>query len=80
MRNEVDDKRLLQQVNQRLMRTGTGGKTRVAAVVRKGDVTLSGVLQYEIQRKNFVRACSSVAGVRRVIDQMQLEPKKPKGQ
>jgi osmotically-inducible protein OsmY len=80
MANEVNDKSLLQKVNQRLGRAGSGGKNRIVATVRRGDVTLSGVLQYEIQRRNVVRAASSVAGVRRVIDQMKVEPKKPKGQ
>ncbi len=80
MMNEVNDKSLLQKVNQRLMRTGTGGKTRVTAAVRRGDVTLTGTLQFEMQRRSIMRAASSVPGVRRVIDQMTLEVKKPKGE
>jgi osmotically-inducible protein OsmY len=80
MFNETNDKTLLQQVNKRLARSGTGGKTRVTASVRRGDVTLSGTLQYEMQRKTLTRAASSVAGVRRVVDQMILEKPKPKGQ
>ena len=67
-------------MNQRLQRVGTGGKTRVTAAVRRGDVTLSGTLQYEMQRRNYVRAVTSVSGVRRVVDQMQVEKPKPKGQ
>jgi osmotically-inducible protein OsmY len=80
MMNETNDRSLLQKVNQRLARTASGGKTRVSAAVRKGDVTLSGTLQYEIQRRNFVRAVTSVPGVRRVVDQMQVAASKPKGQ
>ncbi|MBW3595997.1 MAG: BON domain-containing protein [Planctomycetes bacterium] len=79
MMNGTNDKSLLQKVNQRLSRTGTGGKTRVVATVRRGDVTLSGTLQYEIQRKNLLRAATSVQGVRRVVDQMTVEKPKPKG-
>jgi osmotically-inducible protein OsmY len=79
MLNESNDKGLLQKVNQRLARTASGGRTRVTATIRKGDVTLTGTLQYEIQRKNYVRAASSTPGVRRVIDQMTVEAKKPKG-
>ena len=80
MMNQTDDRVLLQKVNQRLQRTGTGGKTRVTASVRKGDVTLTGTLQYEIQRRNFLRAATSTPGVRRVIDQMVVQASKPKGQ
>lgn len=80
MFNETNDKSLLQQVNKRLARTGTGGKTRVTATVRRGDVTLNGILQYEIQRKTLIRAATSVGGVRRVVDQMTVEKPKPKGQ
>jgi osmotically-inducible protein OsmY len=79
MLNQSNDKSLLQKVNQRLQRTASGGSTRVTATVSKGDVTLRGALQYEIQRKNFVRAATSTPGVRRVIDQMTVEAKKPKG-
>jgi len=80
MRTGADDKTLLKQVNQRLMRAGTGGgKSRIAAAISRGDVTLTGMLQYEMQRRTAVRAASSVSGVRRVIDQMKVEPKKPKG-
>ena len=80
MFNETNDKTLLQQVNKRLMRTGTGGTTRVTASVRRGDVTLTGTLQYEIQRKTLIRAATSVGGVRRVVDQMVIVKPKPKGQ
>jgi osmotically-inducible protein OsmY len=79
MKNGADDKTLLKQVNQRLMRVGTGGKTRVTATVSRGDVTLSGVIQHEMQRRTLVRAAASAPGIRRVIDQLKLEVQKPKG-
>lgn len=74
--NEVPDKTLLKQVNQKLSRTGAGGQCRVSAAVGKGTVTLSGVLQYEAQRRPIVKTVSAVAGVRRVVDQMKFEPRK----
>jgi osmotically-inducible protein OsmY len=74
--NEVPDKTLLKQVNQKLSRTGTGGQCRVSAVASKGTVTLSGILQYEAQRRPIVKAVTTVAGVRRVVDQMKFEPRK----
>ncbi len=71
----VTDKVLLQKVNQRLQRMG-GAQGHVNASVRSGDVTLTGTLQYEIQRHPIVKAANSVGGVRRVIDQLQIEQKK----
>jgi osmotically-inducible protein OsmY len=75
-RNEVSDKSLLMQVNQRLMRSGAGSQGKVSATVRSGDVTLTGTLRYEHERSSFLRTASSINGVRRVIDQMQIETKK----
>jgi osmotically-inducible protein OsmY len=76
LRNAVPDKTLLQNVSQRLMRLGGSSHNRCTAVVIGGDVTLSGMLQYEMQRKPLIRAATSVAGVRRVIDQLQVSPPK----
>ena len=75
-RNEVPDKALLKTVNRRLDRTGTGSQSKVTASVQRGTVTLTGKLQYENQRAPIVKAISSVAGVRQVIDQLQSPPKK----
>ena len=75
-RNEVPDKALLKTVNRRLDRTGTGSQSKVTASVQRGTVTLTGKLQYENQRTPIVKAISSVAGVRQVLDQLQSPPKK----
>ena len=75
-RNEVPDKALLQTVNRRLDRTGTGSQTRLSASVQQGTVTLSGTLQYESQRVPIVKAVSNIAGVHRVVDQLRLGPKR----
>lgn len=69
---KVPDKAILKSVNDKLSRAGGGSNTKVTATVRQGDVTLSGVLQYEMQRQPLVRAATSVPGVRRVIDQLQV--------
>jgi osmotically-inducible protein OsmY len=76
LNSNVSDKTLQQQVNQKLSRTGTGGQSRVSSSVAKGTVTLAGSLQYEAQRRPIVKAVSSVAGVKRVVDQMRFEPRK----
>ena len=75
---EVSDKSILQKVNQRLMTTGTGSQRGITAAVSNGTVTLSGGIQYEHQRRGVVRAASSVTGVRRVVDQVQVVPKESK--
>jgi len=69
----VPDKTIVQQINQRLARAGLGSGSRVTVTVRSGQVTLSGTLQYEIQRRPTLRAVGGVEGVRGVADQMQVK-------
>ena len=76
LKSDVPDKALLQKVNQRLSRMGSGSQTRIMANVCRGEVTLSGSLQYAQQRRPLISAVNSVAGIRRVIDQMQEKPPK----
>ncbi|HEY2826701.1 MAG TPA: BON domain-containing protein [Pirellulales bacterium] len=73
-RNEVSDKELSKTVNSRLARAGANSK--IVALVNRGAVTLSGNLQYAAQRIPIVNTASRVAGVRQVIDQMQVVAKK----
>jgi hypothetical protein len=56
------------------MRAGGGSQTRITASISQGTVTLTGTLQYAIQRTPLVKAVSQIAGVRRVIDQLKLVP------
>jgi len=70
----IMDKSVLQKVNQRLSRLG-GAQSKITATVRGGDVTLAGTLQYEMQRASIVKTATSVAGVRRVIDQLKVKPR-----
>jgi osmotically-inducible protein OsmY len=77
-KNEIPDRTLLQKVNQRLGRMGSGSQTRVTATVCRGEVTLSGTIQYAMQRNPLVSAVTSVAGIRRVIDRLQEPPQKKK--
>jgi osmotically-inducible protein OsmY len=71
-KNSISDKDLLRTVNQRLTRAGSASQTRVIAAVRQGNVTLTGNLQYPYQRDPIVKTIERIAGVRRVIDQLQL--------
>jgi hypothetical protein len=72
-RNDVSDRDLIKAVNSRLTRAGGG--SHVKAMVNRGVVTLTGKLQYSAQRIPVVNAASRVAGVRQVVDQMQIVPK-----
>jgi osmotically-inducible protein OsmY len=76
-RNQPSDKDLLKAVNHRLMRSGAGAQTRIAANVTKGMVTLTGTLQYAIQRDPILKAVQSVPGIGRIVDQMVLREKRP---
>lgn len=69
----VADRALLKKVNQRLERTGLGSRCRVAVTIRRGQVTLSGNIQYEHQRRPALKAVSSVQGVRGVVDRLQVQ-------
>lgn len=73
LRNEtVPDKTILKNVNQRLMRTGMGARCRVAVTVSRGQVSLSGNIQYENQRLPALRAVGQVEGVRGVADHLRV--------
>ena len=74
--NKVPDKAILQKVTQHVQLTGTGSQSKVTVNVRRGEVTVSGSIQYEMQRRNILRAAGRVSGVRRVVDQLQLQEKK----
>jgi osmotically-inducible protein OsmY len=71
-RGLVPDKAILKKINQRLQRTGLGSGCRLSALVRNGQVTLSGSIQYEHQRRSALRAVNGVEGVRGVTDQLQV--------
>jgi osmotically-inducible protein OsmY len=71
----VSDKELMKTINRKLDRTGTGSQSKVTATVQRGTVTVSGKLQYENRRTPIVKAISSVAGVRQVIDRLVGPPR-----
>jgi osmotically-inducible protein OsmY len=74
--NDNSDKALQKQVDRRLQRSGGGGPG-IKAVVMRGSVTLTGKLKYESQRMPLLKALRGVAGVRGVLDQLQVPAKAP---
>lgn len=70
--DRVPDKRIIQKVNQRLSRTGTG-QCKVTVAVRNGCVTMSGEIQYPNQRRSILNAARGVEGVRTIVDQLNVK-------
>lgn len=73
--NQILDKNLLRQVVQKLARCGAGSQSHLTSAVRGGEVTLTGTLRFEHERRFILRSLSSISGIRRVIDQMRVAPK-----
>jgi osmotically-inducible protein OsmY len=74
--DRVPDKTIERKLSQRLARAGLGSQCKVTTAVRNGTVTMSGTLQYEIQRRVVLNAARGVAGVRNIVDQLQAKPRK----
>ena len=72
-KGSASDKTILKSVTQRLARASLGSHSRVTAVVRNGQVTLSGCIQYEGQRRPALRAANGVDGVGGVLDQLLVQ-------
>jgi osmotically-inducible protein OsmY len=70
---QVPDRQISQKVEQRVSRAGLGSQAKIAVQVRNGDVTLSGNLQYETQRRPVLHAARGVDGVRRIVDHLQVK-------
>ena len=71
---KIQDSVISQKISERLCSLGMRAPCRVTVASNKGNVTLSGTIQYEHQRQVAVRAIRGVAGVQRVVDQMQVIP------
>jgi osmotically-inducible protein OsmY len=70
----VKDEVLQRKIEQQLMKRGIRLPCRVKVSVMKGKVTLTGQLQYLMQRKTALRAVREVPGVQRIYDEMQVKP------
>jgi osmotically-inducible protein OsmY len=75
-RKQVPDNQLNRLVTQKLSQRSAGSGARVSATVANGYVTISGTVEHEYERRPLVNAISSLSGVRRVVDQITLAPKK----
>jgi osmotically-inducible protein OsmY len=70
----VQDKTITRQVQGKIAGRGLGIPCRIVVDTVKGQVTLTGTVQYEQQRNTAAQASRGVAGVRNVIDRMRVVP------
>ncbi len=66
----VQDKTITRQVLGKLARRGLNSPCRVGVATVKGQVTLSGTVQYAHQKPTAVQVANGIAGVKRVIDNL----------
>ena len=71
---KIQDPTICQKVTERLSSLGVRAPCRVMVMSNKGNVTLSGTIQYEHQRHMALRTSKNVPGVLRVVDQMRVIP------
>jgi osmotically-inducible protein OsmY len=70
---EVPDRTIDQQVAQKLSSRGINSPCQVTVQTRRGEVTLSGMVQHPHQKNAAVQVATSVMGVRRVIDNLTVK-------
>ncbi|MGD0382879.1 MAG: BON domain-containing protein [Thermoguttaceae bacterium] len=73
--NKVSDETIVQKVTRQLSNRGMQSPCHIAVAARKGDVTLSGTIQFEYQRIAALHAARGIDGVRRVMDHLQVQDK-----
>ena len=70
----ISDKTILRNVNKQLAKTGMG-RSRISATVRGGQVTLTGQLEHERQRRPITQTLRRVDGMRGVTDRITVKPR-----
>jgi osmotically-inducible protein OsmY len=69
----VQDSTITRQVQGKIAGHGLGSPCRVAVATAKGQVTLTGTVQYPHQKTAAVQAANGIAGVRRVVDRLTVK-------
>ena len=67
------DQKILETVTRRLQRSSVS-RLGLTASVNSGTVAITGLLQYEGQRNSIIKSIRTVAGVRQVLDRLQISP------
>ena len=76
MVSKIPDNQLTRAVTMKLSQRSGGSGCKVTAVVSDGYVTLTGTVEAEYQKRPIINSIGGINGVRRVIDQLQVAPKK----
>ena len=66
----ASDQTITQQVQNRLSGRGLSSPCHITVETRKGEVTLSGSVQYAHQKGTATQVANVISGVRRVIDRL----------
>jgi hypothetical protein len=66
------DERLRNQLEHKLASHGIRPPCKVVVGVRNGQVTLSGTVQFDYQKRAAAHACRAMSGVKGVVDQIQV--------
>ncbi len=69
----VSDKSITRQVSGKIAQRGLNAPCRILVDTLKGQVTLSGTVQYAHQKLTAVQAASGISGVRRIIDKLTVK-------
>jgi osmotically-inducible protein OsmY len=70
------DQTITNQVLLKLANRGIRSPCTVTVLTKKGEVTLSGTVQFSHQKTAAIQAATGCAGVRRVIDQTTVGKKR----
>jgi osmotically-inducible protein OsmY len=70
-RDDLLNKKVMQQLSNR----GVRPPCQVVVSNSDGSITLSGQIEHEYQRRSAVRAAQNTAGVKRVLDKLQVVSK-----
>ena len=68
------DHTITQKVSQQLAGRGMRPPCHIGVVTNRGNVTLSGTIQYEHQRHSAIQAARAVDGVHGVSERLQVIP------
>lgn len=72
--HNAKDGRITQHVNNKLAARGLRSPCHLTVQTNNGQVTLSGSVQYAYQKRAAMRAITGIGGVRRVVDQLIVQP------
>jgi hyperosmotically inducible periplasmic protein len=71
--NKVSDEAITQLATRQLSNRGMQSPCHINVKSHRGDITLSGTIQYEHQRLAAIHAVRSIDGVHHVVDNLHVQ-------